>query len=381
MRRLRPHSADEGDLMAGKGLPRFTRAALYGALLLGCAEGAPDTGAQIEVVNGAGVTTPSHLRFDWSDGERVLVRDRRVPDKGSLEPGPSPLAVVRIASDVMGEAQRTITVRGLLDDLTIVSQGTALARISKGSWQKTTVVLSTAPGSQPDAGAHPDARELETGGAPPDAGPDAYPPDAESPDAPADSQPDSSDAGDVPTDAQPPAADMTPDLPPPGPVTIAPIADSYAEQGASTAGMNYGKATILEVKTQNGADNTRIAYLRFPLAAANGTVATATLRLYGKSGAGVTMESAFAVMDDTWTETGINWNNKPALGAKQSTVTVGTTAQYREWNVTNFVKAQQAAGQANVSLAVSMDIETSNAPDVHNSREAASNPPQLVVTK
>lgn len=368
--------------MAGKRLPRFDRAALCGALLLGCAEGAPDTGAQIEVVNGDGVTTPNHLRFDWSDGERVLVRDRRVPDKGSLEPGPSPLAVVRIASDVMGEAQRTITVRGLLDDLTIVSQGTALARISKGSWQKTTVVLSTAPGSQPDAGAPADAAELETGGNPPDASPDAAPTDAESPDASADSQPEP-DAGpsDLP-DAQPDfGRDLVPDLPPAGPVTIAPIADSYVEQGASTAGMNFGKALVLEVKTQNGADNTRIAYLRFPLAAASGTVATATLRLYGKSGAGVTMESAFAVMDDTWTETGINWNNKPALGAKQSTVTVGTAAQYREWNVTTFVKAQQAAGQPNVSLAVSMDMETTNAPDTHNSREAASNQPQLVVTR
>jgi hypothetical protein len=146
--------------------------------------------------------------------------------------------------------------------------------------------------------------------------------------------------------------------------------------------MNYGKNNVLEVKTQAGADNNRIAFLRFSLAPVAGTTAiSATLRVFGKASAGTNMDSAYGVIDEAWTETGINWNNKPALGAKQATVSIGTTAQYREWNVTAFVKAQQAAGRDNVNFAIGMDNDTSSGPDTFSSREAASNQPQLVITR
>jgi hypothetical protein len=345
---------------------------------MGCAEGAPETGARIEIINGDGVPVPKYLLFDWMDDERVLVANRRVPEKGFLDPGATPLAVVRIASGTGGDAQRSITVRGMIEDLR-VSEGTASVRIMPGSWRETTVVL-TAAEPQPDGGAPPDGAAADAADDAPDAADDADPVDLAA-DLPTEVGPDPPDGG--PPDTQTPdlLRDLPPDLPPTGPVTIAPSADSYVEQGQTSAGMNFGKAAILEVKTQNGADNSRIAYLRFPLAAVNGAVTNATLRLYGKSSTANTMESAFAVMDDAWTETGINWNNKPALGAKQFTVTVTTTAQYREWNVTAIVKSQQAAGRPTINLAVSMDMDTSAAPDTHNSKEAASNPPQLVVNR
>jgi hypothetical protein len=146
--------------------------------------------------------------------------------------------------------------------------------------------------------------------------------------------------------------------------------------------MNFGKATPLEVKTQNGADNNRIAFLRFSLTSLAGTTPiTATLRLYGKAGSGTNMVSAYGVTDEAWTETAITWNNKPALGMKQSTLPIGTTAQYREWNVTPFVKAQQMAGRDNVNFAISMENDTTSSPDTYNSREAGNNQPQLVITR
>jgi hypothetical protein len=111
------------------------------------------------------------------------------------------------------------------------------------------------------------------------------------------------------------------------------------------------------------------------------TPVTAMLRLYGKASSGTNMVSASAVTDETWTETGINWNNKPALGTKLATLPIGTTAQYREWNVTAFVKTQLAAGRDNVNFAVSMDNDTASSPDTYNSREATSNQPQLVITR
>ena len=43
------------------------------------------------------------------------------------------------------------------------------------------------------------------------------------------------------------------------------------------------------------------------------------------------------------------------------------------------VSAQTSAGASAVSLAVTMDAATNNGQDIFNTREAASNPPQLVV--
>jgi hypothetical protein len=89
----------------------------------------------------------------------------------------------------------------------------------------------------------------------------------------------------------------------------------------------------------------------------------------------------FAVSSNSWTETGITWNNRPALGAKQgASVTITPTARYYEWDVTAFVKAQRAAGATAVSLAVKMDQAVNDGPDTFNSRQASANRPQLVVS-
>jgi hypothetical protein len=109
-------------------------------------------------------------------------------------------------------------------------------------------------------------------------------------------------------------------------------------------------------------------------------VTSAKLRLFGNHTMGTTVDSAFAVSVDSWTETGITFNNKPALGAKQGSATITTTAQYYELDVTPFVASERAAGNGTVSLAVTMDAITANAPDTFNSRQAATNRPQLVVS-
>jgi hypothetical protein len=373
--------------MGRRRLPVRVAGRTLGALLFlaGCARGTPPTGAEIEVLNGDGVMAPRYLLFDWRDSDSVLVQDRRVPQSGFLDPNAHPLAVVRIAADSVADPQRRIVVRGMVDEQT-VSQGEGSVSITAGSWQTATVVLSGAMVPTPDAGAPPDDGEADGGAVPDDAA------DGQAPVDVADS-PDAADAGALPADAEPvdgapdlPGADLPRDLAPDAVtavVALPAIADSYAEQGGSgTSGANFGKATILEVKTQGGADNNRIAFLRFSLASLVGTTPmTATLRLYGKGGGGTNMLSAYGVTDETWTETAITWNNKPALGAKQATISTNTTQQYREWNVITFVKAQLAGGRDNVNLAVSMDNDTANGPDTYNSREATSNQPQLVITR
>jgi hypothetical protein len=163
--------------------------------------------------------------------------------------------------------------------------------------------------------------------------------------------------------------------------TIVPAADAYVRDGAS-AGVNFGAETQLVVKRQAAAGNTRWSYLRFPLSSVTGTVTLAKLRLHGsRPSAGTTTDSAFAVSDNSWSETGINWTNKPTPGARQGGgVAIATSPQYHEWDVTAWVAAQKAAAATHVSLVVQMDADVSIGPDTFSSREATSNQPQLVVT-
>jgi photosystem II stability/assembly factor-like uncharacterized protein len=164
-------------------------------------------------------------------------------------------------------------------------------------------------------------------------------------------------------------------------VTLQPVADAYVRDGGS-AGTNFGTATVLLVKNTPTTGYNRRSFLKFDITAAGGTVSNAKLRLFGSHAtAGTTFDSSFAVSNNTWTETGIIWNNQPALGAKQgASVGITTTAQYYEFDVTAFVQSQKAAGINLVSLAITMDSKTDNGPDSFNSREATTNPPQLVVT-
>jgi len=286
--------------------------------LAGCSRGTPPTGAQIEVLNGDGVMAPRYLLFDWQDSASVLVQDRRVPESGFLDPNAHPLAVVRIASDQIADPERRIVVRGMVGE-DVVSLGEGSVRITPGAWQTATVVLAGQLVPNPDAGA-PDGGAID-GGEPADVGDGQAPEDlAPPPDAP-DGGPLPADAGEVDRAPDLPGPDLPGDLAPDavtGVVALSAIADSYAEQGGSgTSGANFGKATTLEVKTQGGADNNRIAFLRFSLATlAGSTPVSATLRLFGKGSGGTNMLSAYAVIDETWTETGIT--SSFGLGAPAS---------------------------------------------------------------
>lgn len=163
-------------------------------------------------------------------------------------------------------------------------------------------------------------------------------------------------------------------------VVVAPLADAYVRNG-TYANTNYGGDTALMVKTYNASTGTtRNAYLKFPL---NGVadVVSAKLRIYGSltdKTVPVTL-SAFGVDTDSWGEMAITANNAPAsVPGALSSVSVGTQAQYYEFNVTDFAKAQFAKDKT-VSLLVK-DTTNKNIVLTFNSREQAFNTPQLVLT-
>ena len=59
---------------------------------------------------------------------------------------------------------------------------------------------------------------------------------------------------------------------------------------------------------------------------------------------------------------------------------VGLTAAYIEWDLTAYVQAQKTAGASAISIEVKQDVPNNETPTSFNSKENASNKPQLVVT-
>jgi hypothetical protein len=148
-------------------------------------------------------------------------------------------------------------------------------------------------------------------------------------------------------------------------LTFDPMADAKVAQNDPT--LNFGTTTALETDAVPVVES----YLKFLVTGITGPVRAAKLRAYVVNGS--PNGPAVHTTGTAWTETGINWSNKPARtsGAldDKASVSVGT---WVEWNVTNAVDADDVYS---FNLATSSNDGT----DV-SSREAAANRPQLVVT-
>jgi PKD repeat protein len=165
--------------------------------------------------------------------------------------------------------------------------------------------------------------------------------------------------------------------------TLAPTADAYV-RGGSSAGTNFGSATTLTVQENSSSSNDRWSYVKIDLTSVP-SITNAKLRLFGALSAttGTTVQTAaYAVASTSWTEAGLTWNNKPALGATAlATVTMvnsSTTARWYEWDVTAYLQQEKAAGRNVVTLGLK-NLATSTPNDVFNSRQATSNHPELLV--
>jgi glucose/arabinose dehydrogenase len=87
---------------------------------------------------------------------------------------------------------------------------------------------------------------------------------------------------------------------------FAPTADSYVLNGRPTT--NYGLSTGLNV--DYGPTSTAETYLKFTVTGLSGSVSSAKLWVYASSG--TADGPAVYRTTNSWTETGITWNNKPA---------------------------------------------------------------------
>jgi hypothetical protein len=167
-------------------------------------------------------------------------------------------------------------------------------------------------------------------------------------------------------------------------VTLANSVSSFV-RGGSFATSNYGSLGNLELKKWSTADYTRESYLQFDLSSI-ASISNATLRLFGRiednnaSNIGI---GVYGLNDPTagWGENSLTWNNRPTSGATaiSTTTILDGTGRWYTLNLTNYLKAQKAAGRKTVTLVLKM-TGTNSKRVLINSDDAASNRPQLQIT-
>ncbi|WP_158606881.1 DUF7594 domain-containing protein [Paenibacillus ginsengarvi] len=158
---------------------------------------------------------------------------------------------------------------------------------------------------------------------------------------------------------------------------LLPIKDAYVRDG-DYAAINYGKDGTFMVKNSSGGFH-RQSFLQFDLGSIAGDLVSAKLTMYGSTNdsGGTNIDNTIhAVADDSWTETGLTWNNKPAYQEALATRNVGSPA-WHQFDVTAFIAAQ-LAGDKIASLAVIQDV-TPGLATSFNSKDNSSNKPYLEI--
>ena len=147
-------------------------------------------------------------------------------------------------------------------------------------------------------------------------------------------------------------------------VIVTPESDAYVRSDSPNS--NAGAATTLRVRRTATASID--SYLKFTVSGV-GAIDDASLRLYINDGS-PDGGAVHAVADDTWTETGIVWSNRPAPGAVVADIGAVTNGSWIELDVSSLV-----TGDGTYSLAIvgtAMDLAS------YHSRTGI-NSPQLVL--
>lgn len=143
--------------------------------------------------------------------------------------------------------------------------------------------------------------------------------------------------------------------------------DAYVRSGNATR--NYANVTTLRVRT-NSSDSYR-SLLKFNVTGISGPVTDVKLRLY------VTDASPDGgrvyLVNNSWTESAVNWNNAPSL-TEPPIASIGTTPANNNWVEVDLGSAITADGTYSLLL-----VSSSTNSAIYHSREAA-NKPQLLIT-
>lgn len=169
---------------------------------------------------------------------------------------------------------------------------------------------------------------------------------------------------------------------PPAPrtISIAPEADAHvAEDDPAT---NFGASQLLSVQAASSSEHQ--TFLRFSLSAlpTGATITEATVRLYLESAPAQTRLYELRRVDASWTESGITWNNRPAVaGSVTESVWTGTTSgAFMMFDVTADISLLLSRSNDGWRIADAGPVPGSTQEGTFRSQEAATRRPVLVVT-
>ncbi|WP_077487838.1 phytase [Sinomonas mesophila] len=151
--------------------------------------------------------------------------------------------------------------------------------------------------------------------------------------------------------------------------TLAPTADAYVSSAATTT--NYGTASKLAV------DNSPVenAYLKFDLSGLAGrTIVSAKLELRATTSGSKGTQNVRLVTEDTWTESGLTYSTRPALGSSVlgSVGPVTTNTGYE-------VPLSASALQGEVGGILSLGINATSSDGADFGSRETTTPPRLVL--
>lgn len=164
-------------------------------------------------------------------------------------------------------------------------------------------------------------------------------------------------------------------------VVLNPIADAYVD--SANSGTNYGSSANLYV----GANSVQyFTYFKFDLSSLppNANIISATLNayLYATGGNVYWQESigAYYCSDNSWTEDGITWNNKPSFNPTPTSAwsfPALTQVGYKPWGVTADAKTAQSSSGI-LTEVLKFVSKSGDGYALYRSREGV-NPPTLSI--
>lgn len=150
---------------------------------------------------------------------------------------------------------------------------------------------------------------------------------------------------------------------PGGALSLTAVADAHVR--AAEPARNFGTSSL-----RTDGSPLINSYLMFDVQGLTGAASKATLRIYASSANSVGVAVA-GVANTSWQERGITWSNAPAIGASIRESGPIAAGAWVEVDVTSLIK-----GNGLISLALTSSSPTATG---FNSREAAANPPTLVI--
>ncbi|MDT8432359.1 MAG: DNRLRE domain-containing protein [Bacteroidales bacterium] len=155
------------------------------------------------------------------------------------------------------------------------------------------------------------------------------------------------------------------------PVTITAVADAYV-RGAGYAEINFGTEPVIEIKNLPAdVSEHREGFVKFDLTSIPETVSRAILQMYVRTNTGGTRHICSFVDDDSWTETGIIYNNRPVAGIALDNQGVPSGGYWIEFDVSDQVKTEKQ-GDGFISFQISDSRE--NVYVTYDAKEGANAP-------